>query len=78
MWFLVCEGIAATHMWAHMNKVVREKGFEATLHDATENMGILSIQGPNRWAIDRKMHLENDGTVKITGGMEIMKNKKLV
>lgn len=48
MWFLVCEGIAATHMWAHMNKVVREKGFEATLHDATENMGILSIQGPNR------------------------------
>lgn len=31
----------------HLNKVIRSQGFEATLHDASENMGILSLQGPN-------------------------------
>ncbi|KAK1119400.1 hypothetical protein K0M31_013230 [Melipona bicolor] len=31
----------------HMKKVITEKGFNVSLHNATEEIGILSVQGPN-------------------------------
>jgi glycine cleavage system aminomethyltransferase T len=37
------------HTWAHINKVIREKNFNASVHNVTEQIGILSIQGPNRY-----------------------------
>ena len=45
--YIVSGGIAAYHTWAHMNKVIQEKGFDVSLHDVTEQIGILSVQGPN-------------------------------
>lgn len=47
----VSGGTAAYHTWAHMNKVIQEKGFDVSLHDVTEQIGILSVQGPNRYCI---------------------------
>lgn len=44
----VCGGMSSYHTWAHIRRVVAEKGFNVSLHDATHQMGILSLQGPNR------------------------------
>lgn len=46
---LVSSGASAYHTWAHINKVIEEKGFDVSLHDVTEQIGILSVQGPNRY-----------------------------
>ncbi|XP_076233334.1 sarcosine dehydrogenase, mitochondrial-like [Calliopsis andreniformis] len=45
--YIVSSGLAAYHTWAHMNKVIGEKNFDVSLHDVTEQIGILSVQGPN-------------------------------
>ncbi|CAG5097335.1 Similar to SARDH: Sarcosine dehydrogenase [Cotesia congregata] len=45
--YIVAGGMSSYHTFAHLHRVIRKKGFEATIHDATETMGILSIQGPN-------------------------------
>nr|XP_033339035.1 sarcosine dehydrogenase, mitochondrial [Megalopta genalis] len=45
--YIVSSGASAYHTWAHMNKVIEEKKFEVSLHDVTEQIGILSIQGRN-------------------------------
>ena len=34
-----------------MKKVITEKGFNVSLHNATEEIGILSVQGPNRYSV---------------------------
>ncbi|XP_015606904.1 sarcosine dehydrogenase, mitochondrial [Cephus cinctus] len=45
--YIVSGGMSAYHTWCHMKNVIREQDFKVTLHDATEQIGILSIQGPN-------------------------------
>ncbi|XP_074108249.1 sarcosine dehydrogenase, mitochondrial-like [Cotesia typhae] len=45
--YIVAGGMSSYHTFAHLNRIIRKKNFEATIHDATETMGILSIQGPN-------------------------------
>lgn len=32
-----------------MKKAIMEKGFDVSLHDVSEQIGILSVQGPNRY-----------------------------
>ncbi|XP_076284985.1 E3 ubiquitin-protein ligase HERC2 isoform X2 [Lasioglossum baleicum] len=49
--YVVSSGAAAYHTWAHINKVIEEKGFDVSLHDVTEQIGILSVQGPNSRSI---------------------------
>lgn len=44
---LVVGGNSSYQSLSHMNRIIRKKGFEATIHDATDTMGILSLQGPN-------------------------------
>ena len=46
---LVSNGISIYHTWAHMKKAIMEKGFDVSLHDVSEQIGILSVQGPNRY-----------------------------
>ncbi|XP_017887261.1 sarcosine dehydrogenase, mitochondrial [Ceratina calcarata] len=52
--------------WAHMSKVIEEKGFDVTLHDVTEQIGVLSVQGPNsRNLVERLIEHEiSDETFK--------------
>ncbi|XP_012238092.1 sarcosine dehydrogenase, mitochondrial [Bombus impatiens] len=45
--YIVSNGISIYHTWAHMKKVIMEKGFDVSLHDVSEQIGILSVQGPN-------------------------------
>lgn len=41
--------------WAHMSKVIEEKGFDVTLHDVTEQIGVLSVQGPNSRSVVERL-----------------------
>lgn len=43
--------MSAYHAWTHMNKVIKERGYNVSLYDVTEQVGILSVQGPNRYRI---------------------------
>ncbi|XP_046739990.1 sarcosine dehydrogenase, mitochondrial isoform X1 [Diprion similis] len=42
---IVAGGMSGYQTWVHMNQVVKKKGFEVTLHDATKQIGVLAIQG---------------------------------
>jgi len=46
---LVSGGMSSYHTWAHISKVIREQGFNVSVHNVTEQIGILSVQGPNRY-----------------------------
>ncbi|XP_058806146.1 sarcosine dehydrogenase, mitochondrial [Phymastichus coffea] len=45
--YVVSGGLSSYHTWAHIRRVIADKGFNVSLHDATDQMGILSLQGPN-------------------------------
>lgn len=45
--YIVTSGASAYHTWAHTTKVIEERGFDVSLHDVTEQIGILSVQGRN-------------------------------
>ncbi|XP_076755351.1 sarcosine dehydrogenase, mitochondrial-like [Xylocopa sonorina] len=45
--YIVSSSMSTYHTWAHINKVITEKGFDVSLDDVTEQIGILSVQGPN-------------------------------
>ncbi|XP_068968504.1 sarcosine dehydrogenase, mitochondrial isoform X2 [Bombus flavifrons] len=45
--YIVSNGISIYHTWAHMKKAIMEKDFDVSLHDVSEQIGILSVQGPN-------------------------------
>ncbi|XP_072748351.1 sarcosine dehydrogenase, mitochondrial-like isoform X2 [Anoplolepis gracilipes] len=45
--YIVSGGMSSYHTWAHINKVAREKDFNVSVHNVTEQIGILSVQGPN-------------------------------
>ncbi|XP_043254567.1 sarcosine dehydrogenase, mitochondrial isoform X1 [Colletes gigas] len=45
--YIVSSGISAYHTWVHMNEVIERNGFDVSLHDVTEQIGLLSVQGPN-------------------------------
>ncbi|XP_012253528.2 sarcosine dehydrogenase, mitochondrial [Athalia rosae] len=42
---IVAGGMSGYQTWVHMNQVVKKKGFHVTLHDATKQIGVLSVQG---------------------------------
>ncbi|XP_014204461.1 sarcosine dehydrogenase, mitochondrial [Copidosoma floridanum] len=45
--YVVSGGLSSYHTWAHIRRAIAKKGFNVSLHDATHQMGILSLQGPN-------------------------------
>lgn len=54
---LVSGGTSSYHTWAHIDKVVREKDFSVSVHNVTEQIGILSIQGPNRYSNEMRIRI---------------------
>lgn len=49
--------MSSYHTWAHINKVVREKDFSVSVHNVTEQIGILSVQGPNRYSNEMRIRI---------------------
>lgn len=50
--------MSSYHTWAHISKVIREEGFSVSVHNVTEQIGILSVQGPNRY--QNKMRINSE------------------
>lgn len=48
-YYIVGDGAYATHTLAHINETMAERKFNATVRDLTDEMGIISIQGPKRY-----------------------------
>jgi glycine cleavage system aminomethyltransferase T len=42
-------GGSSYHTWAHIKSVLSEKKFNVQFTDVSEKVGVLSVQGPNRW-----------------------------
>lgn len=49
--------MSSYHTWAHINKIVREKDFNVSVHNVTEQIGILSVQGPNRYSNEMRIRI---------------------
>lgn len=49
-YYLAIGGGVAQHNWSHIQAVLQDQGFRCTLIDHTEDMGMISIQGPKRLA----------------------------
>lgn len=45
-YYLAIGGGVAQHNWSHIQSVLQDQGFRCTLIDHTEDMGMISIQGP--------------------------------
>ena len=46
--YVAVGGGFAEHVRAHMVNAIQDRGLNATLTDRSEEMGLLSVQGPNR------------------------------
>lgn len=44
-------GASAYQSLAHIQAAIQEKGFLANVTDVTDNMGVISLQGPERLEI---------------------------
>lgn len=49
-YYLAIGGGVAQHNWSHIQSALQDQGFRCTLIDHTEDMGMISIQGPKRLA----------------------------
>ncbi|XP_052037900.1 sarcosine dehydrogenase, mitochondrial [Apodemus sylvaticus] len=50
-YYLAVGGAAAQHNWSHINTVLQDQAFRCQLMDSSEDLGMLSIQGPASRAI---------------------------
>lgn len=48
-YYLAIGGGVAEHNWNHIRTVLQDQGFHCQLLDHSEDMGMISIQGPKRW-----------------------------
>lgn len=47
-YYLAVGGAVAQHNWSHINTVLQDQEFRCQLMDSSEDLGMLSIQGPAR------------------------------
>lgn len=45
--YIVAGGASASQTIAHIKEAIQKKNFSANITDVTQEMGVLSIQGPN-------------------------------
>lgn len=48
-YYLAIGGGVAEHNWNHIRTTLQDQGFHCQLTDHSEDMGMISIQGPKRW-----------------------------
>lgn len=53
-YYLAIGGGVAEHNWNHIRTVLQDQGFHCQLTDHSEDMGMISIQGPKRWGKKRR------------------------
>lgn len=49
VYYLAIGGGVAEHNWNHIRTTLQDQGFHCQLTDHSEDMGMISIQGPKRW-----------------------------
>jgi sarcosine dehydrogenase len=47
--YVTMPGGSSYHAWAHVQSILSEKKFNVHFTDVSEKVGVLSVQGPNRW-----------------------------
>lgn len=47
--YIVAGGSSSYHTEAHLKTSIQNKGFKATVVNVTDKIGVISIQGPNRY-----------------------------
>lgn len=47
-YYIVGDGAYANHTLTHINESIAERRFNVTVRDLTDEMGIISVQGPKR------------------------------
>lgn len=45
---MVAGGASAYQTYAHIKSAIKQKGYDATVTDVTDKLGVISIQGPQR------------------------------
>ncbi len=53
-YYLAIGGGVAEHNWNHIRTVLQDQRFRCQLTDHSEDMGMISIQGPKRWGKNRR------------------------
>lgn len=62
-YYLAIGGGVAEHNWNHIRTVLQDQGFHCQLVDHSEDMGMISIQGPKRWEERWRMECSRRGAV---------------
>lgn len=47
--YVTTPGGSSYHVWAHVQSILSEKKFNVHFTDVSQKVGVLSVQGPNRW-----------------------------
>ena len=47
-YYLAVGGAVAQHNWAHISAVLQDEKFRCQLIDSSEDLGMISVQGPAR------------------------------
>lgn len=47
-YYLAVGGAVAQHNWSHISTVLQDQKFRCQLIDSSEDLGLISIQGPAR------------------------------
>lgn len=47
--YITVNGDATYHTFAHIRNAIEDGGFNAQIIDSSQDMSMISIQGPNRW-----------------------------
>lgn len=62
-YYLAIGGGVAEHNWNHIRTVLQDQGFNCQLTDHSEDMGMISIQGPKRWGKEKEVERGGGGTL---------------
>jgi len=64
VYYLAIGGGVAEHNWNHIRTTLQDQGFHCELTDHSEDMGMISIQGPKRWGKKRRRKRGKRATIK--------------
>lgn len=66
-YYLAIGGGVAEHNWNHIRTTLQDQGFRCHLTDHSEDMGMISIQGPKRWGIKERRREREKRVVNYLG-----------
>lgn len=57
-YYIVSDGSSPTHLIAHIEKAILEKKYKVDITNVTEEIGIISVQGRNRYNKKEKKKIQ--------------------